>query len=62
MKIVSELWDYPADLRYLGLLHESPGNKEVCDISQQSYFQMGKNEYSYFHMGGPATDLCNPKD
>ena len=33
MKIVSELQDYLADLRYLGLLHALPGNKEVCDSS-----------------------------
>lgn len=33
MKIVNELRDYLADLRYLVLLHESPGNEKVCAIS-----------------------------
>lgn len=33
MKIGSKLWDYLADLKYLLLSHELPGNKKVHDIS-----------------------------
>lgn len=56
----SELLNYLADLKYLLLSDESPGNKKVYFLMK--LFSDGKNEHNYFQKGGLVDDLCNPKD